>query len=274
MSSAGAALRLRCHEDQHGGARGAAVDDAVLFARRREDRLTRAQLLFLAAHLRDDGAVDHRVDLVTAGVGVRLLGLARLEAIDVEEHALRLEEVHLVQLFRGERPTPRAERRYFHVRGSSGATPASWKRAMSRSYSGLPVVSSFSPKKTEFAPAIMQRSCASSLICSRPAESRTIARGIKSRAVAMMRTTSTVPTGATSAKGVPRTRTSMLMGTDSGCGSCAASVTSMAQRSSIDSPMPMIPPARTCRSVRRRSSYVRVVMISPYFSRLVSRLWL
>src|SRR5216684_1601475 len=257
MSSAGAALRLRCHEDQHGGARGAAVGDAVLFARRRADRLTRAQLLFLAAHLRDDGAVDHRVDLVTAGVGVRLLGLARLEAIDVEEHALRLEEVHLVQLFRGERPTPRAERRYFHVRGSSGATPASWKRAMSRSYSGLPVVSSFSPKKTEFA------------------------RGIKSRAVAMMRTTSTVPTGATSAKGVPRTRTSMLMGTDSGCGSCAASVTSMAQRSSIDSPMPMIPPeqtvmpaSRTCRSVRRRSSYVRVVMISPYFSRLVSRLWL
>src|SRR5216684_3303075 len=256
MSSAGAALRLRCHEDQHGGARGAAVGDAVLFARRRADRLTRAQLLFLAAHLRDDGAVDHRVDLVTAGVGVRLLGLARLEAIDVEEHALRLEEVHLVQLFRGERPTPRAERRYFHVRGSSGATPASWKRAMSRSYSGLPVVSSFSPKKTEFAPAIMQRSCASSLICSRPAESRTIARGIKSRAVAMM-------------------------GTASGCGSCAASVTSMAQRSSIDSPMPMIPPeqtvmpaSRTCRSVRRRSSYVRVVMISPYFSRLVSRLWL
>ncbi len=107
----------------------------------------------------------------------------------------------------------------------------------------------------------MQSSCASSLICSRPAESRTIARGIRMRAVAIIRTISIALTGGASKSGVPRTRTSMLMGTDSGCGSCAASVCSMAQRSSTDSPMPMIPPeqtvipaARTFRSVRSRSS--------------------
>ena len=108
-----------------------------------------------------------------------------------------------------------------------------------------------------------------------------MARGISSRAVAIMRTISSVETGGRSASGVPATRTSMLMGTDSGWGSCAASVRSISQRSSTDSPMPMMPPeqmvipaSRTFCSVRRRSSYSRVVMMLEYAARLVSRLWL
>ncbi len=132
---------------------------------------------------------------------------------------------------------------------------------MSCRYSGLPVVSSFSPKKIEFAPAIMHSSCASSFICSRPAESRTIARGIRMRAQAIIRTISIGSTGRIRASGVPSTATSALIGTDSGCGSCNASVASIAQRCSTDSPIPMIPPqqtpmpaSRTARSVVKRSS--------------------
>ena len=66
------------------------------------------------------------------------------------------------------------------------------------------------------------------------------------------------------------TGASALIGTLSGCGSSAASVSKSRTRSSIDSPMPMIPPQHTdtpalltCLSVCRRSSYVRVVMIEP-----------
>jgi len=60
----------------------------------------------------------------------------------------------------------------------------------------------------------------------------------------------------------------VLIGTDSGCGSSAASVRSISQRSSIDSPMPMMPAEQTGDAARRtrfergqRSSYVRVEMI-------------
>src|SRR5205807_8166462 len=138
-------------------------------------------------------------------------------AIDVEEKALGLEEMDLVHLLRGERVAALAERRDPHGLGSSGVMPAWWKNAMSCSYPGLPVVSSFSPKKMEFAPARMQRSCASSLICRRPAERRTFDAGRRMRAVAIIRTSSSVPSGGRSASGVPWTRTSMLTGTDSGC---------------------------------------------------------
>ena len=81
------------------------------------------------------------------------------------------------------------------------------------------------------------------------------------RAVAIMRTNSSGSTGLRAASGVPVVATSALMGTLSGCGERLASVISMAQRSSIDSPMPMIPPEqtvmpalRTLASVCNRSS--------------------
>jgi hypothetical protein len=80
----------------------------------------------------------------------------------------------------------------------------------------LPVVSSFSPKKSELAPAIMQSSWASWLICIRPAESRTIAAGMRMRAVAMARAISTGETGFWCSSGVPGTATRALIGTDSG----------------------------------------------------------
>ena len=102
----------------------------------------------------------------------------------------------------------------------------------------------------------------------RPADRRTRDAGIRMRAVAIIRTSSRPSTGARSASGVPSTGTSAFIGTLSGCGSRFASVASMAQRSSSDSPMPMIPPEqtvmpalRTFDSVRSRSSYVRVEMI-------------
>jgi len=102
----------------------------------------------------------------------------------------------------------------------------------------------------------------------RPALSRTRARGIITRAVATMRTRSSGSTGGIFSSGVPGTRTSALIGTLSGWGSSFASSTSMAQRSSTPSPMPMMPPvhtvmpaARTFFSVSSRCSKVRVVMI-------------
>jgi hypothetical protein len=64
-----------------------------------------------------------------------------------------------------------------------------------------------------------------------------------------------------SSSGVPSTRTSMLIGTLSGCaGSEASAVMHAATRSSAPSPMPTIPPqqtwmpaSRTCASVSSRS---------------------
>ena len=104
-------------------------------------------------------------------------------------------------------------------------------------------------------------SCASSESSVRPALRRTRERGIITRAAATMRTSSIPETGGRSASGVPGTRTRALMGTLSGCGSSAASSTSIAARSSIDSPIPMMPPlhtvmpaSRTRRSVRSLSS--------------------
>ncbi|EAU66596.1 hypothetical protein STIAU_3593 [Stigmatella aurantiaca DW4/3-1] len=150
-------------------------------------------------------------------------------------------------------------RREAHSRDTSGARgwmPAFSSKAMSRVYSGLPVVSSFSPKKSELAPASMHRSCASSFICMRPADSRTMARGMSRRAVAMVRTISTVSTRFCPANGVPSTATSALMGTDSGWTSWLARVRSSLQRSSRDSPRPMMPPEHTEMPARRTRSRV------------------
>ena len=52
---------------------------------------------------------------------------------------------------------------------------------------------------------------------------RTIDAGIRMRAVAMARTISSGSSAGTWASGVPSTRTSMLIGTLSGCGSSVAS---------------------------------------------------
>ena len=64
-------------------------------------------------------------------------------------------------------------------------------------------------------------------------------------AVAIARTSSRESTGGRSASGVPSTGTSALMGTEPGWGSRFARVASIAQRSPMDSPMPMIPPQHT-----------------------------
>ena len=97
------------------------------------------------------------------------------------------------------------------------------KSLRSACMAGLGVVRSFSPKKIEFAPARKQRACNSSLIASRPAESRTNEAGIMIRATAMVRTNSSGSRGPASASGVPSTRTSILIGTLSGCSGKLAS---------------------------------------------------
>ena len=127
----------------------------------------------------------------------------------------------------------------------SGRRPADSSIAMSSSRSGFGVVSSFSPKKIELAPARKHSSCASLLSAVRPAESRTRACGITIRAAAHIRTSSNGSSGGRSASGVPATGASALIGTLSGGGSRFASVASMRQRSSIDSPMPRMPPQHT-----------------------------
>ncbi len=68
--------------------------------------------------------------------------------------------------------------------------PRRAEQRLSLSSAGLPAVSSVSPTKIEFAPAKKQSACNSSLIDVRPAESRTIERGIMMRASAMVRTNS------------------------------------------------------------------------------------
>ncbi len=88
------------------------------------------------------------------------------------------------------------------------------------------------------------------------------------RAVAIIRTSSSGSTGSRSPSGVPDIGARALTGTLSGCGSRLASVASRPQRSSSDSPIPMMPPQqtvmpalRTVANVFNRSSYVRVLMM-------------
>ena len=124
--------------------------------------------------------------------------------------------------------------------------------------------------KIELAPARKASAWVSSLIVSRPADSRTTERGIMTRAAAIARTNSIPSSGSASASGVPSTRTSMLMGTLSGWRGIEASAASIAARSARLSPIPAIPPqqtdmpaARTRSSVSSRSAKPRVVTISP-----------
>ena len=118
-------------------------------------------------------------------------------------------------------------------------------RVASRSWPGFFVVSSLSPRKIELAPARKHSACSSSLICSRPADSRTIEAGITMRATAMVRTNSMPSSGAWPSSGVPSTCTSMLIGTLSGWAGRVARLCSSPVRSSAFSPKPTMPPQHT-----------------------------
>ncbi len=104
------------------------------------------------------------------------------------------------------------------------------------------------------------RACPSALISERPADRRTRDLGMVMRATAIMRTISKASTGGRPSSGVPRTATSALIGTLSGCGFIFDSSRISEARSSSFSPMPIMPPqqmpmpsARTKFSVSRRS---------------------
>jgi len=72
----------------------------VIDACRGEHRRAGAHDLALAPHAHEHLALEHSVDLVGALVPVRLLHLARLEAVDVAEEVRRLEEIDLLHLGR------------------------------------------------------------------------------------------------------------------------------------------------------------------------------
>ena len=78
------------------------------------------------------------------------------------------------------------------------------------------MVSSFSPKNTELAPARKHSACTASDMRSRPAESRTQAFGMVMRAAATVRTNSNASSSSACASGVPATATRALIGTLSG----------------------------------------------------------
>ena len=78
----------------------------------------------------------------------------------------------------------------------SAACRACRTAARRASSPGFGVVSSRSPRNTELAPARKQSACASSVSDSRPALSRTIDAGIRMRAVAIVRTSSSGSSGA------------------------------------------------------------------------------
>ena len=112
--------------------------------------------------------------------------------------------------------------------------------------------------------------CMLSGISCRPADRRTRLVGIVMRATAMVRTNSVQSSGSASASGVPGSRTSWLIGTDSGCGSRLARLAISPARSLRVSFIPTMPPqhifspaARTLPSVFSRSSNWRVPITSP-----------
>src|SRR5579862_1628760 len=83
------------------------------------------------------------------------------------------EQAFLSQL-RQPRSGARLQRRWLHAGTADSRIPKSANRRLSASCSGFGVVSNFSPRKTELAPARKQRACASALSASRPALNRTI----------------------------------------------------------------------------------------------------
>ena len=115
-----------------------------------------------------------------------------------------------------ERQSPALDR---GLRRTSTACRACSNKRRSASASGLGVVSSRSPRNTEFAPASKHNACASSDSDSRPALNRTIDLGIRMRAVRdHAHQLEGIFRQACSPSGVPSTRTSIFTGTLSGCG--------------------------------------------------------
>ncbi len=97
---------------------------------------------------------------------------------------------------------------------------------------GLGVVSSRAPQKIELAPARKHSACISSLMSSRPADSRTIDAGMadaRDRDACARIRARRAP--ASRPSGVPATRTSRLIGTLSGCSGKVASAAIMPTRS-------------------------------------------
>ena len=123
------------------------------------------------------------------------------------------------------------------------------------------------PVEIELAPARKQSAWSSPLIASRPAESRTKESGIMMRATAMVRTNRGIDRRFTSS-GVPSTRTSMLIGTLSGCSGRLASVRSIRRDPRHSRPSPGSHhnkrgsrAAHMSSQCSSRSWYVRVLMM-------------
>ena len=140
--------------------------------------------------------------------------------------------------------------------------PSFANKAASALSPALGVVSNLSPVKIELAPARKQSACVLSLMLSRPADSRTIERGIVIRATATVRTNSMssifasgVP-ASMSPSTVPFTGTRALIGTLSGWAGRVASACRKPTRSSRVSPMPTIPPQQTAMPEARTASSV------------------
>ena len=157
---------------------------------------------------------------------------------------------------------------------SIGRIPSLASKAASALSPALAVVSNLSPVKMLFAPARKHSACVASLMLSRPADSRTMLRGMVMRATATVRTNSMSSIIRSpphmSPSTVPATGTSALTGTLSGWRGSVASAWTKPMRSSRVSPIPTIPPQhtaipapRTCANVSSRSWNVRVVMMSP-----------
>ena len=104
----------------------------------------------------------------------------------------------------------------YEAAGLHGSRPRESSNKASSSGSGFGVVSNFSPIKSEFAPATKHNATASRDSERRPALRRTIAAGIRMRAVAIMRTKTSGSSGSRCPSGVPATLTSALIGTLSG----------------------------------------------------------
>ena len=164
------------------------------------------------------------------------------------------------------------------MRIGSAATIATMPSLASSAASALSpafeVVSNLSPVKILLAPARKHSACVASLMLSRPADSRTMLRGIVIRATATVRTNSISSIIRSpphrSPSNVPLTGTKALTGTLSGWRGSVASAWTKPMRSSRVSPIPTIPPQhtaipapRTSASVSSRSWKVRVVMMSP-----------
>src|SRR5689334_1214667 len=113
-----------------------------------------------------------------------------------------------------------------------GLSPSFSNRMRSESVSGLGVVSSLGPQKMELAPARKHSAWVSSLISSRPADSRTMDLGMVMRATAMVRTKSSGSSGEARDWGVPSICTRALIGTLSGCTGRVASAWIRPTRSS------------------------------------------